>query len=122
MQSIVTEDILKENKKYKYEVDKYGRFLFPSWILDLGLFDDSLYIYIEMLAKLINSSIKEGWIDNNHNAYIYYTKEELKKDLEKKDIIFKSEENFNKSLKILFNRNFIVADKSKLDKYYFVCI
>ena len=114
---IIAKKDLEEDAKYKYEVDRYGQFLFPNWVLNLGLIDNPLYIYIEMLTRLLTLSIKNNWIDKDSNVYIYYSNEELERNLSKNDIIFKSEEDIRKNIIFLIDKGLIL--KEEINKYYF---
>lgn len=114
---IITKKDLEEDNKYIYEVDRYGQFLFPNWVLELGLTDSPLYVYIEMLNKLLSSSIKNNWIDKGNKVYIYYDSKELQKNLIKNNTIFKPGENIDKILDLLTDRGFVL--KEKTNKYYF---
>lgn len=114
---IITKKNLEEDNQYLYEVDRYGQFLFPSWVLKLGLIDNSLYVYIEMLHKLLSLSIKNNWVDKDDKVYIHYESEELKKKLIKNNIIFNSEEGIDKNLDLLIDKGFIL--KEETNKYYF---
>ncbi|UUV18375.1 replication initiator protein A [Fusobacteria bacterium ZRK30] len=114
---IITKKDLEEDNKYIYEVDRYGQFLFPSWVLKLDLTDNALYVYIEILNRLLSLSIKNNWIDKDDKAYIYYDGEELQKKLIGNNIIFKPEEDIGKILDLLINRGFILREKT--NKYYF---
>lgn len=114
---IITKKDLEEDAKYRYEVDRYGQFLFPNWVLNLGLLDNSLYIYIEMLSRLLTLSIKNNWIDKDGKVYIYYSNEELERNLSKNDIIFNSEEDIRKNIIFLIDSGLIL--KEEINKYYF---
>ncbi|WP_028856028.1 replication initiator protein A [Psychrilyobacter atlanticus] len=114
---IITKKDLEEDNKYIYEVDRYGQFLFPNWVLKLGLIDNSLYVYIEMLHKLLSSSIKNNWVDKDNKVFIYYDNEELKKNLIENNITFNPEEDLDNILNLLIDREFIL--KEETNKYYF---
>lgn len=117
---IITRKDLEDSEKYKYEVDRYGQFLFPNWVLNLGLSEDPLYIYIEMLSRLLTLSIKNNWIDKDDKVYIYYSNKELEKNLNRNDIFFNSEQEITKNIIFLIEKGLILKEEmtGEKNKYY----
>lgn len=117
---IITREDLEDGEKYKYEVDRYGQFLFPNWVLNLGLSESPLYIYIEMLSRLLTLSIKNNWIDKDDKVYIYYSNKELEKNLNRNDIFFNSEQEITKKIFFLIEKGLILKEEmtGEKNKYY----
>lgn len=117
---IITRKDLEDGEKYKYEVDRYGQFLFPNWVLNLGLSEDPLYIYIEMLSRLLTLSIKNNWVDKDDKVYIYYSNKELEKNLNRNDIFFNSEQEITKKIFFLIEKGLILKEEmtGEKNKYY----
>lgn len=118
---IITKKDLEKNAEYKYEVDRYGQFLFPKWLFNLGLLENPLYLYIEMFSRLLTMSIKNNWVEKDDKVYIYYSNKELEKNLSGNDTFFNSEEDIKKNIIFLIDKGFIIKEETigEKNKYYF---
>ena len=121
---LITKKNLEGDEIYRCEVDRYGQFLFPKWILEIGLVGDPLYVYIEMIERLETLSIKNNWVDSDGKVYILYGNEEMEETLNKDKILLNSKNDIKQSINFLLGKKFILKKEAidEENKYFFKAI
>lgn len=63
---------------------------FPKFLMELNINDTAKIVYILLLDRSRLSQINNGWLDENGNVFIYYTIENLAKELRRSDMTVKT--------------------------------
>lgn len=63
---------------------------FPKFLMALNINDTAKIVYMLLLDRSRLSQINDGWVDENGNVFIYYTIENLAKELRRSDMTVKT--------------------------------